>query len=187
MMRARGSASWVATRMLFFRLTSIELGLLLFGVLMGATLLGAALGRRYRHHSATLKEPFGVLQAALLGLVGLLLAFGLSLAVSRYESRRANVVSEANDIGTTYLRAQTLAEPVRSRSLGLLTSYAQTAVGVSDHVPGSAAVRRDVAREEVIERRLWALAGQALHDAPVASAPRLYVEALNPMFDDENV
>src|SRR3954449_3570766 len=104
MMRARGRASWVATTMLFFRLTSIELGLLLFGVLMGATLLGAALGRRYRHHSATLKEPFGVLQAALLGLVGLLLAFGLSLAVARYEGRRGEVGRGGEPIRATHLR-----------------------------------------------------------------------------------
>src|SRR4051795_7838144 len=170
---------------LFFRLTSLELGILLFGVLLCATVLGAVLGRRVRDHSDTLKEPFGVLQGALLGVVGLLLAFGLSLAVTRYEDRRANVVTEANDIGTTYLRAQTLAEPVRSRSLDLLVRYTRTAVGIADHVPGSGAVRRDQAREELIERRLWALAGRALDQAPVASAPRLYVEALNPMFDDE--
>src|SRR3954471_18208850 len=172
---------------LFFELTSLELGVLVFGVLLGATALGTVLGRRVRHRSDVLKEPFGVLQAALLGVVGLLLAFGLSLAVSRYEDRRANVVSEANDIGTAYLRAQTLAEPGRSRSLDLLTRYARTALGVSDHVPGSAGARRATAQEALIERRLWALAGQALHDAPVASAPRLYVEALNPMIDDETV
>ena len=78
------------------------------------------------------------MQAALLGLVGLLLAFGLSLAVSRYEDRRANVVHEANAIGTTYLRAQTLAEPVRSRSMDLLVGYTRSAIRVSDEVPGSA-------------------------------------------------
>jgi hypothetical protein len=154
-------------------------------VLLGATALGAFLGRRVRHRSDTLKEPFGVLQGALLGLVGLLLAFGLSLAVSRYENRRANVVSEANAIGTTYLRAQTLHEPIRSRSLDLLVRYARTAVSVADDVPGSGAARRAQAREDVLERRLWALAGRALDDAPVASAPRLYVEALNEMIDDE--
>jgi hypothetical protein len=172
---------------LFFRLTSLELGVLLFGVLLGATALGTVLGRRVRHRSDVLKEPFGVLQAALLGVVGLLLAFGLSLAVSRYEDRRANVVTEANDIGTTYLRAQTLAELVRSRSLGLLVRYTEVAIGLSDHVPGSVAARRAVAEEELIERRLWALAGQALDRAPNASAPRLYIEALNPMIDDETV
>src|SRR4051794_8163384 len=103
--------------MLFFRLTSLELGLLLFAVLLGATGLGIFLGHRVRHLSDDLKEPLGVLQAALLGVVGLLLAFGLSLAVSRYEDRRANVVTLANAIGTTDLRAQTLHEPIRTRSL----------------------------------------------------------------------
>src|SRR4051794_3349497 len=123
--------------MVFFRLTSIELGLLLFAVLLGATGLGIFLGHRVRHLSESLKEPFGILQAALLGLVGLLLAFALSLAVSRYEDRRTNVVDEANAIGTTYLRAQTLSEPVRSRSLDLLIRYTRTAIRLSDHVPGS--------------------------------------------------
>jgi hypothetical protein len=53
-------------------------------VILGATGLGIFLGHRVRHLSQSLKEPFGILQGALLGLVGLLLAFGLSLAVSRY-------------------------------------------------------------------------------------------------------
>jgi hypothetical protein len=172
---------------LFFRLTSLELGLLFFGMVLGATLLGAFLGRRVRHLSDSLKEPFGILQAALLGLVGLLLAFGLSLAVTRYESRRANVVSEANAIGTTYLRAQTLAEPMRSRSLALLVDYTRTAVRLSDVVPGGAASKASVEAEEGIQRRLWGLAGEALDRAPRGSAPRLYVESLNEMIDDETV
>lgn len=180
--------------MLFFQLSSLELGILLFGILLSATLLGAFVGRRARNRSDTrkepigiLKEPIGILQGALLGIVGLLLAFGLSLAVSRYEDRRANVVSEANAIGTTYLRAQTLVEPVRSRSLDLLVRYTRTAIDLSEHVPGSAAARDAAAREAVIQRRLWGLAATALERSPTASAPRLYVEALNEMFDDETV
>ncbi len=154
--------------------------------MLGATALGVFLGHRVRHLSDRLKEPFGVLQAALLGLVGLLLAFGLSLAVSRYEDRRSNVVQEANAISTTYLRAQTLAEPVRSRSLDLLVGYTRSAIRVSEEVPGSAEARDARAQEERIERRLWSLAGEALDVAPTASAPRLYVETLNEMIDGEN-
>src|SRR4051812_15232656 len=163
------------------------MALVLAVIVLGGTALGVFLGRRVRHRSDTLKEPFGVLQAALLGVVGLLLAFGLSLAVARYEDRHANVVTEANAIGTASLRAQTVAEPVRSRSLPLLTHYTRTALGISDHIPGSAKARADVAEEDRTERRLWALAGQALDKAPTASAPRLYVESLNEMFDDEAV
>jgi hypothetical protein len=171
--------------MIFFRLTSFELGLFLFGVLLAATGLGIFLGHRARHLADSLKEPFGILQGALLGLVGLLLAFGLSLAVSRYEDRRANVVSEANAIGTTYLRAQTLPEPIRSRSLNLLVRYAHTALGVSDNVPGSDGMRQAVASEAQTQQQLWRLAGKALENAPTASAPRLYVETLNDMIDTE--
>jgi hypothetical protein len=171
----------------FFELTSLELGALLFAIVVGAAGLGACLGHHNRHLSDGLKEPFGILQGALLGLVGLLLAFGLSLAVTRYESRRTNVVSEANAIGTTYLRAQTLAEPMRSESLPLLARYTRTAVHLSDVVPGSGSARAAVASEARVQRRLWALAGQALDRAPQASAPRLYVESLNEMIDDETV
>jgi hypothetical protein len=155
--------------------------------LLGATGAGIFLGHRTRHLSDSLKEPFGILQGALLGLVGLLLAFGLSLAVSRYENRRANVVTEANAIGTTFLRAQTLPEPIRSRSLELLTEYTKSALRLSDHVPGSAAAQAAVDEEAHQQRQLWALAGQALDRAPTASAPRLYVETLNDMIDQETV
>jgi hypothetical protein len=171
----------------FFRLSSWELGLLLFAVVVGGTALGAGLGRYLRRHSEVLREPFGVLQAALLGLVALILAFGLSLAVGRYEDRRAAVVAEANAIGTTYLRAETLSEPARSRSLTLLKRYTDTSIELSKTVPGSERSRSVLAVSAAMQRRLWRLAGQALVQAPVATAPRLYVETLNEMFDAQNV
>ena len=102
---------------LFFSLSSWAVALIIFAVVASVTGAGVLLGRHLREHHETLREPFGVLQGALLGVVGLILAFGLSLAVGRYEDRRAAVVSEANAIGTTYLRGQLLAEPVRTRSL----------------------------------------------------------------------
>jgi hypothetical protein len=176
----------LAPAVLFFQLTTFELALLLFGAVLGATALGVYLGHRVRHLSESLKEPFGVLQAALLGVVGLILAFGLSLAVGRYEDRRAAVVDEANTIGTTWLRAQTLNEPQRSRSLDLLLEYTDTDIRFSDFVPGSDEAEAATAHEEDLQERLWNLAGQALDGAPQASAPRLYVETLNEMIDAQN-
>src|SRR6187401_748307 len=122
---------------MFFSLPSWAVALIVVAVIGAATAAGYATGRYLREHRATIREPFGVLQGALLGVVGLLLAFGLSLAVSRYEDRRSNIVAEANAIGTTYLRAQTLDEPVRSRSMNLLVRYTGSAIRFSDHVPGS--------------------------------------------------
>lgn len=72
----------------FFSLQSWELALVILAVIGTSTAVGYMAGRYLRQHQAKLREPFGVLQAALLGVVGLILAFGLSLAVGRYEDRR---------------------------------------------------------------------------------------------------
>jgi hypothetical protein len=171
----------------FFRLSSWELGLILVAVVFGATGLGLFFGRHLHHRSEHLRAPLAVLQGALLGLVGLVLAFGLALAVGRYDSRRTAVVDDANAIGTTYLRAQTLAEPVRSRSLQRLVRYTDVSIRLSRSVPSSSEAARAVADGEKLHRELWRLAGQALADAPVATAPRLYVETLNQMIDMQTV
>jgi hypothetical protein len=167
----------------FFGLSTWVLLLLLGGVMFGATVAGLVAGKAMGARSEGFREPFGVLQGALIGFMGLVLAFGLSLAVGRYESRRAHVVDEANTIGTTYLRAQTLAEPVRTQSLELLRSYTDTSIAIAETVPGSAAQDRAVAVSGRHQDQLWALAGRALDEAPEASAPRLYVDSLNEMFD----
>jgi hypothetical protein len=185
--RPADSSHTIPTGAVFFSLSSWALALIIFAVVAAVTGAGLLLGRRLREHHETLREPFGVLQGALLGVVGLILAFGLSLAVGRYEDRRAAVVSDANAIGTTYLRAQLLAEPVRTRSLGLLRRYDELALRLSSEVPSSPAMQRTVTAEDIVQRRLWGLAGQALETAPIASAPRLYVDALNTMIDEQTV
>lgn len=172
---------------MFFRLSSLELGLIIFGVVLGTTLLGAFVGSRLRAHAETLREPFGVVQAALLGLVALVLAFGLTMAVGRYDQRRTAVVDDANAIGTTYLRAQTLREPIRTESLDLLVRYTDTSLALSRSVPGSAGATAAVAAGGRLQRELWGLAGEALADSPTDSAPRLYVETLNEMIDIQTV
>ncbi|MFL5950557.1 MAG: hypothetical protein ACJ74M_03040 [Gaiellaceae bacterium] len=172
---------------MFFRLTSLELGLLVFAVVFGATGIGIVLGVRMRHRSEHLHAPLGVLQSALLGLVGLVLAFGLALAVGRYESRRAAVVDDANAIGTTYLRAELLPEPIRTHSLRGLVRYTDSEIRLSRSVPTSAGARLAVAAGQELQRGLWKLAGEAIAQAPNASAPRLYVETLNEMIDMQTV
>jgi hypothetical protein len=167
----------------FFGLDTWVLALLLTAALLGATGAGILAGRAMHRRSDDFREPFGVLQGALIGFMGLVLAFGLSLAVGRYESRRAHVVDEANAIGTTYLRAQTLAEPERSESLELLRSYTESSIAIGETVPGSEEQDRAVAESARRQRALWALAGRALDRAPEASAPRLYVESLNETID----
>ena len=105
----------------------------------------------------------------------------------RYDSRRAAVVADANAIGTTYLRAQTLREPIRTQSLDLLERYTDTSIALSHSIPGSAAAKAEIAEGARLQRSLWRLAGEALAGSPRDSAPRLYVETLNELIDLQTV
>ena len=171
---------------MFFRLSTWELTLIIAGIVLGFVVVGYAAGRVLRTQE-TLREPVGIVQGAFFALVGLILAFGLTLAIGRYDTRRAAVVDDANTIGTTYLRAQTLAEPMRTRSLQLLRQYTDASLNLSHSVPTTARFAAAVAQENALQRRLWGLAGDALVGAPQDSAPRLYVETLNQMIDQQTV
>src|SRR3954466_6269358 len=165
------------------RFSPLTLVLVVTAIVLGATVLGIAIGRWLARRQSGMKEPLGIVQAALVGFVALLLAFGLTMAVGRYQSRRDAVVLEANAIGTTNLRAQTLAEPMRSESLELLKRYGDARIALSESGPDSATFEAASNESVEIQNRLWALAGDALNQAPTASAPRLYVETLNDMID----
>ena len=151
---------------MLFRLGTPALVLVVFAIVVGCTSIGVASGRYLRERGDGMREPLGVVQAALVGFVALILAFGLTLAVGRYEARRDALVDEANTIGTTYLRAQTLIEPVRAPSLRLLRQYTDDRIALSNAVPDSARFRRASRESQAIQRRLWGLAGEALNASP---------------------
>src|SRR4029077_1542762 len=58
---------------------------------------------------------------------------------------------------------------------------------LSKAVPRSEAAMAAIATESALQRRLWALAGESLDAQPVQSAPRLYVDSLNAMIDQQTV
>lgn len=78
------------------------------------------------------------------------------MAVGRYDARRTAVVDDANAIGTTYLRAQTLPEPARTESLDLLVRYTDTSIALSESVPGSAAQEAAIVEGERLQTRALA-------------------------------
>ena len=169
---------------MFFSLSSWQLALVLAVIMFGATMVGLVIGRILSHHAETLREPFGAVQAALLTLVGLVLAFGLAMAVGRYDSRRAAVVDDANAIGTAYLRAQLLAEPVREPLAAALRRLHRRE---PRPLAGGARTARLRGGRSRPSRRSsagsGASTGTAVDAAPTDSAPRVYIESLNAMID----
>jgi hypothetical protein len=69
----------------------------------------------------------------------------------------------------------------------LFVDYTNPAIRLSHAIPGSAGQARAVADAGRLQRQLWRLTGQSLNDDPVASAPRLYVDSLNNMIDQQTV
>jgi hypothetical protein len=74
----------------------------------GGLELGVFLGARQRRREQE-KDPEqgggGLVANSVFAILGLLLAFTYSVALSRYENRKQAVVSEANALGTAFLRA----------------------------------------------------------------------------------
>lgn len=92
-------------------------------VLWIAANLGAVVARRFRPLKEEERDNFSVVQASILTMLGLLIGFSFSMAVSRYDQRKSYEEAEANAIGTEYVRADLLPAPDAARVRDLLRSY----------------------------------------------------------------
>ena len=85
-------------------------------IIGGATALGVYLGQRVRSHPDGNAEPVGVVQAAMLGLVGLLLAPMAGIVVATIASALDRRVLTTADLQRT-MGCPTLAQVPRSRAV----------------------------------------------------------------------
>ena len=124
------------------------------------------------------ESPVSGMVGATLALLALMLAFTFSLAGSRYEDRRQVVLTESNAIGTAYLRAEMLPEPMRTESRNLLRDYTDARLEAVQPEKLSQAI----AKSEELHNRLWAQAVAATEKdrSPIAA---IYVQSLNDVID----
>src|SRR4051794_9312005 len=127
-------------------------------LLIGALLItGSELGfRTGGRKSPAEKSDEGHVLSAMLALLGLLVGFTFSIAVSRHELRRTLVVDEANALGTEYLRTEMLPEPYRSRLAAMLRSYTDARLALADAGEDSVAIGRANAITDSLQRAMWA-------------------------------
>lgn len=84
---------------------------------------GDILRRRVHHLVEEERDDFGMILGATLTLLGLLIGFSFSMAISRYDQRKNYEEAEANAIGTEYVRADLLSSGDRARVRELLKKY----------------------------------------------------------------
>jgi hypothetical protein len=94
-----------------------------FFVLWLSAQIGAFFRGRRRKLEEGVHEDLGVILAATLTLLGLIIGFSFSMAISRYDQRKNYEEAEANAIGTEYLRADLLPAEAAAKTRALLRNY----------------------------------------------------------------
>lgn len=123
----------------------------------------------------------GYVVSAVLGLLALLMGFTFSLAVDRFEMRRALVLEEANAIGTTYLRAQLLQEPHRTRISQLLVNYTDNRITLGTAPPDRIAPL--LVENDRMLTDLWAATASAFVTIKGIDFSSTFVDGVNNVID----
>ncbi len=131
-----------------------------------------------------LTKGAGAAEGAVFALMGLLLAFTFSGAASRFEERRWFINTEANAIGTAYLRLDLLPEETQAPLRDLFRTYLAVRVSAYRDAESLEEVTATLARGSALQTEIWKQAMAAFR-LPGASpqATMLLTPALNEMFD----
>ena len=152
-------------------------------VLWLSTQIGAGVLRRWRKLEQDAREDFGVILAATLTLLGLIIGFSFSMATSRYDQRKNLEEAEANAIGTEYVRADLLpaADAVKVRAL--LKNYLDQRV-LFYTTRDDQQLRQIDARTAQLQTDLWSavLAPAAAQPTPVVA---LAVSGMNDVLNSQ--
>ena len=115
---------------------------------------GVYLRKKFRAVEEEERKDLATLEAATLTLLGLIVAFSFSMAITRYDLRKAYEANEANAIGTEYNRAGLLPENDRDAVRHLLEQYVLQRVAFYE-------TRREADLQEIndatdhLEAELW--------------------------------
>ena len=162
----------------------LTLGLVFFALMVAASEAGFRLGRRPgKQTSEDTKSQITTVEAGIIGILGLLLGFTMSMAVTRFEVRKQLVLEEAQAIGTAYLRTQLLPAAEGKEIADLLRAYTNVRVAseeVRDIHKQIIASRRESAR---LQDAFWQRAVTYGQKDPNVVRAGLLLQSLNEVID----
>ena len=157
---------------------------ILFLALLVCLDAGYRLGRRrVKAIPGSSHEGLGAIEASVFGLLGLLLAFSLSGAMTRLDTRRTQVVDEANAIGTAYLRVDLLPAANQPPMRQLFRQYLDARLEVYARMSWGDDSGNALARAAKLQQEIWTSAVADAPADPSHNVGRLLLPALNQMID----
>jgi len=148
-------------------------------------------GRRFRlrmtSEDAEKAGPgLGVVEGALFGLMGLVVAFTFSGAAARFDAKRQLIVEESNDIGTAYLRLDLLPEADQPALREDFRRYVDARLESYRTLPSVAGVMPQTEVVARLQESIWKRSIAATREAANPQSTLLLLPALNAMFDIAN-
>lgn len=157
----------------------------MIGLLIGILLFLEA-GRRLGVRHLKKKEAEGKgppVEAALFGLLGLLIAFTFSGASARFDARRNLIVDEANRIETGYMRIELMPEQMKPALREKFREYLDSRIAIYRKVPDMEAVDAELRRNKQIQNELWALTIAAANESQRMPLASLLLQSVNQMVE----
>ena len=155
----------------------------LFAALIACLEVGRREGRRAFRSDRAHPSGLGTVEAVTFGLLGLLLALTFSGAAARLDTRRGQIVDEANALGTAWLRLDVLAADAQPKLREAFRRYTDSRIAVyrTFSTSGLEAARAESARSAALQQEIWTQAVAACRAVP--SATVVVLPALNAVFD----
>jgi hypothetical protein len=110
-------------------------------------------------------DYFAIVLGANLTLLGLIIAFTFSMAVSRYDQRKNYEEQEANAIGTEYVRAMQLSPAEAAKVQALLRSYLDQRI-LNYKTRGARELLQINARTAQLQTEMWSAASTSVAALP---------------------
>jgi hypothetical protein len=158
----------------------------LFLLILAANEVGFRIAERARQRADSgIREQTNAIQAAMLGLLALLLGFAFSMALQRFDSRSQAVVDEANAIGTAWLRADLLPGELAPAAKAHFAEYIRLRVEATQVDAASAdEMERSRAATAAVQRAIWEIALQGSRTNPNPVVSGYFVQSVNEMIDE---
>lgn len=169
----------------FFRDLDIWVScLFLFFAMLLCMWIGSRVGRR-KSEKGNIPESDGnkTIFGAVFGLMAFLLAFTFGMSGSRFESRRAASITEANAIGTAILRADLYPEEHRKAFRADFKDYLQARIDYLSCQRDDPKMTEYALAQQKTTASLWNRAMQLSINAPSIIPSNQMIPALNDMFD----